>query len=164
MFNSVTSGQARRGPHTAPLFPNKQKETLVKRCLLATVAPFPHGTNWGAFFFIPPDANIIIMSPLFWKVSCAAECPPYEQTSVFSSTYLFFTVPSFRRPSKSFPWWWRVVFASSVDTVSSPSLTHFLPKALLLCRSPDFPWWNEQSVLFRFIYFSIIQYIALTVL
>ncbi len=83
--------------------------------------------------------------------------PAYFRLHILFSIFLF---PSFRSPAKSFPWWWRVVFASSVDTVSSLSLTFlFFPKALLLCCSLDFPWWNEQIVLFcSFIFLSYSVY------
>jgi len=118
---------------------------VARSCLLATVAPFPHDSNCAAFpsllnsvWCLPPFANIYYyLSPVPRnRDPCSERSPPHIHPSpriiwtdlhifsfIFYFLFFFFFFPSLRSPAKSFPWWWRVVFASSVDTVSLLSLS-----------------------------------------
>lgn len=123
---------------------------MARSCLLATIAPFPHGSKCAAFssllnsvWCLPPFANIIIIIwVLCWKTETLVQkgflcCKMSRETPLnhlntnrlayfllhILLSIFFFFFPSLRSPAKSFPWWWRVVFASSVDTVSSLSLS-----------------------------------------
>lgn len=87
---------------------------------------------------------------------------PSEQTCIFSPSYFafyfFFFFPSLRSPAKSFPWWWRVVFASSVDMVSSRSLSPFLAKSTIavLLSGLYLTKWTKCSVpLHLFFYHTV---------